>query len=177
MPLPIWPEPITPTFLIIAAILSSHRGEARLPPLPFSCITPAGAFSSRKYSRSLIARLIAMFVMFAEHRARLLPELAKFLGQFRNRLVQVRDQAVIGDLKNRRVLILVDSDDHLGILHAGEMLNRPGNTDRNIELRRHHLAGLSDLPIIGRIPGIDGGPGGTDPGTELIGERLDVFGE
>jgi len=25
MPLPIWPEPITPTFLIIAAILPSHR--------------------------------------------------------------------------------------------------------------------------------------------------------
>jgi hypothetical protein len=33
MPLPIWPEPITPTFLIIA-ILSSHRGDARFPRLP-----------------------------------------------------------------------------------------------------------------------------------------------
>jgi hypothetical protein len=34
MPLPIWPEPITPIFLIIAAILSSHRAKARFPRLP-----------------------------------------------------------------------------------------------------------------------------------------------
>ena len=36
MPLPIWPEPITPTFLITTAILSSHparRVIARLPVL------------------------------------------------------------------------------------------------------------------------------------------------
>src|SRR6202165_3264019 len=32
IPLPIWPEPITPTFLIIAAILSSHLGDARPAP-------------------------------------------------------------------------------------------------------------------------------------------------
>src|SRR5260370_41401715 len=36
IPLPIWPEPITPTFLIIAAILSSHRGDARPAPAPSS---------------------------------------------------------------------------------------------------------------------------------------------
>src|SRR5260370_22532747 len=32
IPLPIWPEPITPIFLIIAAILSSHRRDARPAP-------------------------------------------------------------------------------------------------------------------------------------------------
>ena len=37
MPLPIWPEPITPTFLIITAILSSHRNDAR-PRRPSLCI-------------------------------------------------------------------------------------------------------------------------------------------
>jgi hypothetical protein len=30
MPLPIWPEPITPTFLITIAIFSSHRACARV---------------------------------------------------------------------------------------------------------------------------------------------------
>ncbi len=34
IPLPIWPEPITPTFLILAAILPSHRNAARVPRLP-----------------------------------------------------------------------------------------------------------------------------------------------
>src|SRR4249919_2015036 len=57
----------------------------------------------------------------------LLAELAERFGQFRNRLIEVRDQAVIGNLENRRVFVLVDRNDHLGILHAGEMLDRAGD--------------------------------------------------
>src|SRR5471030_386323 len=63
MPLPIWPEPITPTFLIITAISSC-------------------------FERSLLS------------------ELGQRFRQFRNRLIQIRHQAVIGDLEDRRVLIL-----------------------------------------------------------------------
>jgi hypothetical protein len=33
MPLPIWPEPITPTFLIVTAILSSTRNGAHTAPV------------------------------------------------------------------------------------------------------------------------------------------------
>src|ERR1700687_5242876 len=157
IPLPIWPEPITPTFLIIAAILSSHRSDARPAPAHPFCInagrSPAGFQSS------------------------LLSELAELLGQLGNRLIQIRDQAVIGNLENRRVLILVDRDDHLGILHAGEMLDRAGNADRDIEFRPHHLAGLPDLPVVRRIAGIDRGARRTDAGAELVGERLDIFGD
>src|SRR5579872_6183044 len=79
MPLPIWPEPITPTFFIMTAISSFH-------PCSFS-------------------------------------EFADRLGQFRDHLIQIGHQAVIGNLKDRRILILVDRHDHLGILHAGEMLD------------------------------------------------------
>src|ERR1700739_2102149 len=110
IPLPIWPEPITPTFLIIAAMFSSHRSAARVPRPP---------------------------ILFAS--TPLLSKLAERLGQLWNRLIEIRDQAVIGDLENRRVLILVDRDDHLGILHAGEMLDRTGDADRDIKLGRHHL--------------------------------------
>src|ERR1700704_5941544 len=104
MPLPIWPEPITPTFLIIAAILSSHRSDAR----------SASAHPLYSTGRSPLIRLFG---------SSLLSELAQRFGQFGNRLIEVRDQAVIGDLENRRILILVDRDDDLGILHTGKMLN------------------------------------------------------
>src|SRR6266581_3781981 len=104
MPLPIWPEPITPTFLIIAAILSSHRSDAR----------SASAHPLYSTGRSPLIRLFG---------SSFLSELAQRFGQFGNRLIEVRDQAVIGDLENRRILILVDRDDNLGILHTGKMLN------------------------------------------------------
>src|SRR5664279_1755191 len=131
IPLPIWPEPITPTLLIMEAILSSVE-RSRTPRLfkPYYYITihrPVRTASSRCHRGSL-------------------RELAERLGQFGNRLIEVGNQAIIGDLEDRGVLILVDRHDHLGILHAGEMLDRPGNTDRNIELGCDHLAGLADLP-------------------------------
>src|ERR1700730_2511189 len=103
MPLPIWPEPITPTFLIIA-ILSSHRAARTAPAHPLY-----------NTGRSPLIRLFG---------SSLLSELTERFGQFGNRLIEIRDQTVIGDLENRRILILVDRDDHLGILHSGEMLDR-----------------------------------------------------
>src|SRR5580700_1100334 len=151
MPLPIWPEPITPIFLIITAILSSHRSDAHpvsLHPLP----------AKLRFIQSAVSIVVLTW---------LLAKLADRLGQLGNRLIQIRDQAVIGDLEDRRVFILVDRNDDLGILHAGEMLDRPGNTDRNIEFRRHHLAGLADLPVVGRVAGIDRGARRTDGGAEL----------
>src|ERR1700729_3692866 len=160
MPLPIWPEPITPTFLIITAILSSHRSDAH----------PASAPSLASMPAKL--RLIQSAVQSWS-----LSKLADRLGQFGNRLIQVRDQTVIGNLEDRRVFILVDRDDHFRILHAGEVLDSAGNADRDIELRRHHLAGLADLPVIRRVAGIDRGPRGADGGAKLVGERLAIFGE
>src|ERR1700729_2585812 len=161
MPLPIWPEPITPTFLIITAILSSHRSDAHpvsLHPLP----------AKLRFIQSAVSIVVLTW---------LLAKLADRLGQLGNRLIQIRDQAVIGDLEDRRVFILVDRDDHLGILHAGEVLDRGGNADRDIEFRRHPLAGLADLPVVRRISGIDRGARSADAGAEFVGERLDIFGE
>src|SRR5215467_14576760 len=158
IPLPIWPEPITPTFLIIAISSSTERRADRASP----------SFPSINSGRSLRIRPVELS---------LLSELTECLGQFGDHLVEIRDQAIIGDLENRRVLVLVDRDDHLGVLHPGEMLNCAGDADRDIKFRRHHLAGLPDLPVVRRISRIHRGARGADAGTELVGERLDIFGE
>ncbi len=97
-------------------------------------------------------------------------ELSVELGQD---FEEVADQAVIGDLEDRRLLILVDRDDDLGILHTGEMLDRAGDADRDVKLRRDDLAGLADLIVVGDEPGIDRGARRADRGAELVGDRLD----
>src|SRR5271170_4219483 len=53
--------------------------------------------------------------------------------ELRQGLVEIGYQSVIGDLEDRRFLVLVDGDNDLRILHAGEVLNGAGNTDRDIE--------------------------------------------
>ena len=87
-------------------------------------------------------------------------------------LEQIADQAVIGDLEDRRLLVLVDGDDDLRILHAGEMLDRARDADRDVELGRDDLAGLADLVVVGHEAGIDRGARGADRGAELVGDRL-----
>src|SRR5262245_49968519 len=67
------------------------------------------------------------------------PDLAEFLRQFGQRLVEIGDQTVVGDLENRRLLVLVDGNYHLGVLHASEVLDRARDADCDIKLGRHHL--------------------------------------
>src|SRR5215471_88774 len=155
MPLPIWPAPITPSFLITAIFSSTGTARtSRLPPINYT---------------GRILPIRPGLNSFSE--------LAKLRGQFGNGLVEIRDQAVIGDLEDRGVLVLVDRHDDLGVLHAGEMLDRAGDADGNVELGRHHLAGLADLPVVGRIAGVDCGARGADARTQLVGKRLDILGE
>ncbi len=101
------------------------------------------------------------------------PEALKLPRQLRHDLEQVADQADVGDLEDRGFLVLVDGDDRLGILHAGEVLDRSGNADRDIDVRRDDLAGLADLIIVGRIAGIDRSSRGSDRRSELVGERVE----
>src|SRR5208337_5544130 len=59
--------------------------------------------------------------------AALPPELGEFVVEFRQGLVEVGDEAVVGDLEDRGLFVLVDRDDDLRILHAGEVLDRARN--------------------------------------------------
>src|SRR3954469_3212219 len=67
------------------------------------------------------------------------------LGQLRQDLVEVADDAEVRELEDRRVLVLVDRDDVLGALHADLVLDRAGDAGREVELRRDGLSGLADL--------------------------------
>src|SRR5271165_1707115 len=75
-------------------------------------------------------------------------ELAQLRGQLGQRLVEIGNETVVGNLKNRCVFVLVDGHDDLRVLHAGKMLNGAGYSHRNVELGRHNLAGLAYLPVV-----------------------------
>src|ERR1700690_3852911 len=106
------------------------------------------------------------------HYLTLAPDLGELRGKFRQRRIKIRDQAVIGDLEDWRLLVLVDGDDDLRILHAGEMLDRAGDADRDVKLRCNNLAGLADLVVVGDEAGIDCGARRADRGPELVRDRL-----
>src|SRR4051812_44484154 len=77
-----------------------------------------------------------------------LPRLDR-LGQLGDDLVQIADHAEVRELEDRRVRVLVDREDVLRVLHPDLVLDRPGDTGRQIQLRRHGLAGLADLGRVG----------------------------
>src|SRR3954464_5238643 len=94
-------------------------------------------------------------------------------GQLRHDLEEIAHDAVIGNLEDRRFLVLVDRNDGLAVLHAGEMLDRAGDADGDVEVRRHHLAGLADLVVVGHVARVDGRAAGTETGAELVGQGLE----
>jgi hypothetical protein len=57
------------------------------------------------------------------------------------------------------------------------MLDGSGDADRYVEFGLDGFAGLADLFGVGAPAGVDDGAGGSDGGTELIGESFDVLGE
>src|SRR5271169_5640743 len=99
MPLPICPAPMTPIFCIANASLLLTRG----------CFRPA-----------------ILHRYFAADPSSLFRECRLELGQH---LEEIADQAIVGDLEDRRFFVLVDGDDDLRVLHAGEMLDRTRDAD------------------------------------------------
>ena len=67
------------------------------------------------------------------------------LGQ---RVKQIGDEADVGHLEDRGSRILVDRDDRARVLDAREVLDRAGDADGDVELRRDDLAGLTYLQIV-----------------------------
>ena len=53
------------------------------------------------------------------------------------------------------------------------MLDGTGDTQRDVQLRRHGLTGLTHLELTRVVPGVHRGTRGTDSGTQRIGELLD----
>src|SRR4051812_47291220 len=87
------------------------------------------------------------------------------LGQLRQDLVEVADDAEVGELEDRGVGVLVDGHDVLRGLHADLVLDRAGDARREVELRRDGLARLADLRRVGVPAGVDHGARGGDRGV------------
>src|ERR671936_1256625 len=75
----------------------------------------------------------------------LLQELLELLRQRRHHLEEVADDAVVGDLEDRRFRILVDGHDDLRRPHPGQMLDGAGNAEAEIELGRDCPPRLAEL--------------------------------
>ena len=46
---------------------------------------------------------------------------------------KIGDEAEVGDLEDGGLCVLVDGDDELRVLHAGQMLNRARNSDGDVK--------------------------------------------
>src|SRR5690349_22974589 len=111
MPLPIWPAPITPTVLMLTAMFRSDRIRRRLR-LGVASACPGDVCTPFRRTLPPAARLCF---------TRSALDLVELSRELRKRLVEVGDEPVIGDLEDRRLLVLVDRDDDFRVLHAGEI--------------------------------------------------------
>jgi hypothetical protein len=90
----------------------------------------------------------------------------------RARREQVSFEAVVGHAEDRRLGILVDRHDHLGVLHAGQVLDGAADAAGHVQLRGDDLARLAHLPVVGCVTRVHGRPAGAERGAQLVGQRV-----
>ena len=94
------------------------------------------------------------------------------LDQLGNDLVQIADDAVGGNVEDGGVLVLVDGDDVLGVLHTGNVLDGTGDAQRNVDAGMHGLAGLADLMVSAQPALVGDGTGSTDNAAQSLSQLL-----
>src|SRR4051812_8305542 len=99
--------------------------------------------------------------------------LGDFLGDRGEDRVEVADDAEVDQLEDRCLVVLVDGHDRLGGLHAGAVLDGPGDAGGDVELRRDRLSGLADLVAVRLPAGVDRRTRGAHGRAERVGEVLD----
>src|SRR5690242_12038884 len=82
----------------------------------------------------------------------LVVEVPHGFGQRGDHLESVAHDAVVGDLEDGSVGVLVDRHDAARGGHAGQVLDGPRDADRHVEFGRNRLAGLADLVVVGTPP-------------------------
>src|SRR5205085_9455479 len=99
-------------------------------------------------------------------------QLLNLFRQHRHDLEQVADDAVVSDVEDGRFGVFVDGDDCGGVLHADEVLNRAGDAERDVELRRYSLTGGANLPVNGEPARVADGARGRDVAARGFGPVL-----
>src|SRR3954468_21816255 len=135
------------------------------PPFSFcSCASrkaadmPADPPPTIKTSTSSVSRSATLLVQFRDHRG--------------DHFEEVAGDAVIGDLEDGRLWILVDRDDGARAFHPDEMLDRAGDAERDVELGRHGLPRAADLAIHRQPAGVADRTRGRDLGAHRLRELL-----
>src|SRR3712207_4989243 len=82
-----------------------------------------------------------------------LPRVAHGFRQRGHDLEDVADDPVVGHLEDRGLLVPVDRDDRLRRAHAGDVLDRPRDADRYVELGADAPPRLADLVAV-RAPAL-----------------------
>src|SRR5438128_742935 len=72
-------------------------------------------------------------------------ELPDLFRESRHDFEEIPHDPVVGNLEDRRVLVLVDGHNDLRRAHAGEVLDRARDADSDVERGAHRLAGLAHL--------------------------------
>src|SRR5580658_4630376 len=103
MPLPIWPAPTMPILRMAIASVRSLR--------------------LRSLGRSLTSTILAYLrypephLSYSGRGFQSAFDFVELAGELWQSRIEIRHQSIIGDLEDRRFLILVDSDDDFRILH------------------------------------------------------------
>ena len=71
------------------------------------------------------------------------------LGQSRQDLVQIANDAVVSNVEDRSCLIFVNCNDDIRLFHTSQVLNCTGDTDCKVYMRTNGLTGLSNLQVFG----------------------------
>mmetsp|Transcript_36637 Transcript_36637/g.55273 ORF Transcript_36637/g.55273 Transcript_36637/m.55273 type:complete len:253 (-) Transcript_36637:622-1380(-) len=99
--------------------------------------------------------------------------ISDLLGQLRDLLEQVTNKAVVGDLKDWSVHVLVDGHNGFRVLHTGQVLDSSTDADSNVQFWCHHLAGLTNLELVRDHACIDSSSGSTHRSIELVAKRFE----
>ncbi len=78
----------------------------------------------------------------------LLHFLLQSLRQHGDNLVQVSNDAEVGDAEDGRKLVLVDGDDEVGLFHTGQVLDGTADTTSHVEVRADGLTRLTHLTVM-----------------------------
>ena len=112
-------------------------------PRPFSTSSAAEPLN---HLCSVIHRLICRFILL------------KGVNQLWYDDFQIAYDTQIGNVENRRCIILVDRNDALGVLHACNMLDGSGNSTGQVEIWPYGLSCLSHLAVFGNPARVYIGP-------------------